>query len=392
GVEDTTFYVYNRFISSNEVGSSVEAFGIAPEVFHEANRVRLQDSPDAMLATSTHDTKRSEDVRNRLNVLSEMTYLWPSYVRRWTKLNARHKRTLEDGRTAPDANEEYLLYQTLAGVWPWRMTDGVERHELVERIQQYMTKALSEAKVNLSWTNPNPAYVDAVHSFVRAILMPDARGRQPRFVETLEEILPVLQLFGAVNSLAQVVMKIASPGVPDFYQGSEIWDLSLVDPDNRRPVDYATRRAALNELQALEQDRGAAAVCRAVLDRIGDGRVKLWTVHRALALRNRMTEVFRRGAYGPVEATNGKAEHVIAFTRGRQVLAVVPRFAYTLMGGKARLPLDEAWGQGELTIPDMAGAELENVFTGAFARVDDEGRLPLRTVFAEFPAALLARR
>ncbi|MGC2581701.1 MAG: malto-oligosyltrehalose synthase, partial [Acidobacteriaceae bacterium] len=389
GVEDTTFYVYNRFISSNDVGSSVEAFGIAPELFHEANRERLRDSPDAMLATSTHDTKRSEDVRNRLNVLSEMTYLWPSCVRRWAKLNARYKRRLEDGRVAPDANEEYFLYQTLAGAWPWTMTSAEDREEFLERIQQYMTKSLSEAKVNLSWTNPNPEYVDAVASFVRGILMPDARGRQPRFVETLEEILPVLQLFGAVNSLAQVVLKIASPGVPDFYQGTEMWDLSLVDPDNRRPVDYATRQATLKELQALEQDRGAAAVCRAVLDRIRDGRVKLWTVHRALALRNRMPEEFQRGKYVPVEATNGLAAHVIAFARGQDVLAVVPRFAYTLMGGKARLPLDDAWGHAQLTVPEMAGAELENVFTGAFARVDENGRLPLRVAFAEFPVALL---
>jgi (1->4)-alpha-D-glucan 1-alpha-D-glucosylmutase len=392
GVEDTTFYVYNRFISSNDVGSSVEAFGIAPELFHEANRERLRDSPDAMLATSTHDTKRSEDVRNRLNVLSEMTYLWPSYVRRWVKLNARHKRTLEDGRVAPDPNEEYFLYQTLAGAWPWAMASGEDRQDFLERIQQYVTKALSEAKVNLSWTNPDPAYVDAVHSFIRALLLPDARGRKPRFVETLQEILPALQVFGAVNSLAQAVLKIASPGVPDFYQGTEMWDLSLVDPDNRRPVDYATRLTALNELQALEQDRSAAAVCRAVLERIPDGRVKLWTVHRALALRNRMPEVFRRGEYVPVEATNGKSEHVIAFTRGQKVLAAVPRFAYTLMGGRPRLPLDDAWGHAELMVPEMAGAELENVFTGAFARVDENGRLPLRAAFAEFPVALLARR
>jgi len=392
GVEDTTFYVYNRFLSSNDVGSSVEAFGIAPEVVHEANRARLRDFPDAMLATSTHDTKRSEDVRSRLNVLSEMTYLWPSYVRRWMKLNARHRRTLEDGRTAPDPNEEYFLYQTLVGAWPWRMSGPEERQDFLERIQQYMTKALSEAKVNLSWTNPNPAYVDAVHDFVRAILMPDARGRQPRFVETMDEILPALRLFGAVNSLAQLVLKIASPGVPDFYQGSEMWDLSLVDPDNRRPVDYAARRAALKELQTLEKDRGAAAVCRVVLDRVRDGRVKLWTTHRALALRNRIPEVFRRGEYVPAQATHGLGEHVIAFSRGEQVLAAVPRFAYTLMGGKARLPLEEAWGHGELVVPEMAGAELENVFTGAFARVDENGRLPLRAAFAEFPVALLARR
>ncbi len=239
-------------------------------------------APDAMLATSTHDTKRSEDVRNRLDVLSEMTYVWPSYVRRWVRLNARHKRTLTDGRVAPSANEEYFIYQTLAGAWPWRMKTPGEREEFLQRMQQYMTKALSEAKVNLSWTNPNPAYVDAVHGFLRAILMPDERGRDPRFAGTMEEILPALRLFGAVNSLAQVVLKVASPGVPDFYQGTELWDLSLVDPDNRRPVDYEVRRQALAWLKEQATARGELAVCREILDRLDDGRVKLWTMHRAL--------------------------------------------------------------------------------------------------------------
>jgi (1->4)-alpha-D-glucan 1-alpha-D-glucosylmutase len=391
GVEDTVFYVYGRFLSSNDVGGSIEAFGIAPEEFHEGNRERLQRAPDAMLATSSHDTKRSEDVRNRLNVLSEMTYLWPSYVRRWVRLNARHKRTLEDGRVAPSANEEYFLYQTLAGAWPWRIGNLEEREDFLGRMQQYMTKALSEAKVNLSWTNPNPEYVRAVHGFLRRILMPDERGREPRFVEMLGEILPALQLFGAVNSLAQVVLKIASPGVPDFYQGTEMWDLSLVDPDNRRPVNYEVRRQALEAMQEQATSQGELAVCREVLDRLGDGRVKLWTIHRALELRNRMADTFRRGDYVPVTVTKDEAEHVIAFSRGGRVLAVVPRFAYTLMDGKTRLPLNGAWARGELIVPEMAGAALENVFTGEMVRVEADGRVPLRTVFAEFPVALLAR-
>ena len=391
GVEDTAFYVYNRFISSNDVGSSLEAFGITPDEFHEANQGRLRAAADAMLATSTHDTKRSEDVRNRLNVLSEMTYVWPSYVRRWMRLNARHKRTLADGRVAPSANEEYFLYQTLAGVWPWRMRNAEDRAEFLERMQQYMTKALSEAKVNLSWTNPNPAYVDAVHGFLRSILMPDARGREPRFVETLEELMPALRLFGAVNSLAQVVLKIASPGVPDFYQGTEMWDLSLVDPDNRRPVDYEWRQRALEELRDQVTRQDELAVCRDVLERLGDGRVKLWTVHRALGLRNRMADLFRHGDYVPVTATNSFATHVIGFTRGDRVLAVVPRYAWSLMDGKARLPLNGAWGRGELVAPELAGAALENVFTGESVRVSAEGRLPLASVFAEFPVALFAR-
>jgi len=391
GVEDTSFYVYNRFIASNDVGGSIAAFGISTDEFHEANRGRLRTAPDAMVATSTHDTKRSEDVRNRMGVLSEMTYLWPSYVRRWVRLNARHKRTLADGRVAPSANEEYFLYQTLAGAWPWQMANGGEREEFLARMQQYMTKALSEAKVNLSWTNPNPAYVDAVHAFMRAILMPDARGREPRFVEMMEEILPALRMFGAVNSLAQAVLKIASPGVPDFYQGSELWDLSLVDPDNRRPVDYELRRRALEGMKEQATSQGELVVCREVLDHLSDGRVKLWTIHRALQLRNRMAETFRRGEYVPVTATNGHAEYVVAFSRGSKVLVVVPRFAYTLMDGKARLPLNGAWGRGEIVVPEMAGAALENVFTGEWVRVGEDGRLALRDVLKEFPVGLFAR-
>jgi (1->4)-alpha-D-glucan 1-alpha-D-glucosylmutase len=207
----------------------------------------------------------------------------------------------------------------------------------------------------------------------------------------MEDILPALRLFGSVNSLAQVVLKIASPGVPDFYQGTELWDLSLVDPDNRRPVDYERRRHALEALKEDATSKGELAVCHDVLDRVGDGRVKLWTIHRALALRNRMPDTFRRGEYVPVTATNHYAEHVVAFSRGSKVLAVVPRLAYTMMDGKARLPLESAWGRGDLIVAEMAGAALENVFTGEWVRVDEEGRLPLKAVFGQFPVGLFAR-
>ncbi len=238
GVEDTAFYVYTRFLSSNEVGGSAKSFGISLETLHQSNQGRLKHSPDSMLTTSTHDTKRSEDVRNRLNVLSELPQAWSAAVRRWQRMNAKFKRTLEDGRTAPDHNEEYLLYQTILGAWPWQMESGQDREHYVERLKQYTAKALAEAKVNLSWINPDPEYVAAVHAFLDSILMPAAKGKENPFVASLDGLLPQLRLFGAVNSLAQVVLKIASPGVPDFYQGSELWGLTLVDPDNRRPVDY----------------------------------------------------------------------------------------------------------------------------------------------------------
>ncbi|MBT9333155.1 malto-oligosyltrehalose synthase [Paracidobacterium acidisoli] len=388
GVEDTSFYVYTRFVSSNEVGSSIKVFGISPERFHESNRARLDSFPDAMLATSTHDTKRSEDVRNRLNVLSELANLWPSWVRRWQRINAKYKRTLDDGRVAPGPAEEYLIYQTIVGAWPWSMNSTEDRKQFLGRLQEYMTKALSEAKVNLSWTSPNPQYVEAVHGFLRDILMPGNNRREPQFVQTLRGLMPTVEIFGAVNSLAQVVLKTASPGVPDFYQGSEMWDLSLVDPDNRRPVDYDLRRSALTEMQSMAEREGLLAVCRDTLRTLSDGRVKLWTAHRALSLRNRMPEVFQRGEYVPAVATNGHKNHVIAFARGRKVIAAVPRFACTLMNGKTQLPLQAAWGDAALLLPDFKHAVLENIFTDEQVQVSADGRLALRVVFAEFPAAL----
>ncbi len=392
GVEDTAFYTYNRFISSNEVGSSMQSFGISLETLHASNLERLENSPDAMLATSTHDTKRSEDVRNRLNVISEMKLLWPAFVRRAQRLNARFKQTLEDGRVAPDPNEEYLIYQTIAGAWPWKMESVEDRRQFVERMQQYTTKALSEAKVNLSWVSPNEKYVAAVHDFLTAILMPDENGEERRFVAAFHSLLSQLKVFGAVNSLAQVVLKAASPGVPDFYQGSEMWDLSLVDPDNRRPVDYALRTQALDAMLRQADDEGAMAVCREVMTALEDGRIKLWTTHRALATRAELPEVFRRGEYIPLTAQEGYAQHVIAFLRRHKdesVLIAVPRFACTLMYQRPELPLGKAWGRAELIAEESAGKRFVNVFTGEDVVVPETGRILLSRLFADFPVAML---
>jgi (1->4)-alpha-D-glucan 1-alpha-D-glucosylmutase len=393
GVEDTAFYVYTRFLSSNEVGGSAKSFGISLDALHQSNQGRLKHSPDSMLTTSTHDTKRSEDVRNRLNVLSELPQPWSAAVRRWQRMNAKFKRTLEDGRTAPDHNEEYLLYQTILGAWPWQMESRQDREHYLERLKQYASKALSEAKVNLSWINPDPEYVAAVHAFLESILMPSAKGKENPFVASLDALMPQLRLFGAVNSLAQVVLKIASPGVPDFYQGSELWDLSLVDPDNRRPVDYNLRARYLDALHALAAQEGPGAVCREVLDSLADGRVKLWTMHRALALRREEHALFRRGEYVPLEVSGERREHVIAFLRrdqttGRSVVVVLPRLACTLMRGKVQLPLGEAWGKDQLLLPVAPGAQYRNVFTDETVTVAEDG-LALSTVFAAYPVGLL---
>jgi (1->4)-alpha-D-glucan 1-alpha-D-glucosylmutase len=394
GVEDTAFYVYTRFLSSNEVGGSAKSFGISLETLHQSNQERLKHSPDTMLTTSTHDTKRSEDVRNRLNVLSELPQLWSSSVHRWQRLNSKFKQKMEDGRIAPDNNEEYLLYQTILGAWPWQMESRKDRESYVERIKQYASKALSEAKVNLSWINPDPEYMKAVHAFITAILMPGPRGKESPFVASLSGLLPQLKLFGAVNSLAQIVLKTAVPGIPDFYQGNELWELSLVDPDNRRPVDYRQRAGYLDALHALAEREGLAAVCRDVLGNLADGRAKLWTTHRALQLRSREHEIFRRGEYIALEIAGDHQENLVAFLRRdpaseRSVLAVLPRFACTLMRGKLELPLGEAWGKDQLRIPVAYGTRFTNVFSGESLTVPEQQNLPLSAILATYPVALL---
>jgi (1->4)-alpha-D-glucan 1-alpha-D-glucosylmutase len=394
GVEDTTFYVYTRFLSSNEVGGSAKSFGISLDTLHQSNQERVKHSPDTMLTTSTHDTKRSEDVRNRLNVLSEMPQLWSSCVHRWQRMNAKFKRKMEDGRLAPDHNEEYLLYQTILGAWPWQMQTQQDRESYVERVRQYASKALSEAKVNLSWINPDPAYMKAVHEFITAILMPGARGKESPFVASLSSLLPQLQLFGAINSLAQVVLKTAVPGIPDFYQGNELWELNLVDPDNRRPVDYHQRSVYLDALHELSEREGPAAVCREVLTNLADGRAKLWTTQRALQLRTREHRIFRHGEYTALEVAGEHQENAIAFLRRdrnseRSVLAVLPRFPYTLMRGKPELPLGPAWGNDQLRVPVSPGTRYSNVFTGEFLSVPEQQILPLSAILTTFPVALL---
>ena len=264
----------------------------------------------------------------------------------------------------------------------------------MERIKQYAFKALSEAKVNLSWINPDPEYMKAVHAFITAILMPGPRGKESPFVASLHALLPQLQLFGAVNSLAQVVLKIAVPGIPDFYQGNELWELSLVDPDNRRPVDYHQRAGYLDALHALSEREGPAAVCRDVLGNLADGRAKLWTTHRALQLRQREHAIFRRGEYIALEVAGEHQENVIAFLRRdpaseRSVLAVLPRFACTLMRGKLELPLGEAWGKDQLRVPVSPGTRYTNVFTGESVTVTEQGTLPLSSLLDVYPVALL---
>ena len=381
GVEDTSFYVYFRFLSSNEVGSAMDAFGLKPEVLHKANAERQRNTPHALLTTSTHDTKRSEDVRNRLNVLSEMPEQWAAQTTHWAEAYAGLKTTLDDGTVAPDSNEEYLIYQTIVGAWPWAQED---KAGFKDRLKEYLSKALSEGKVNVSWLKPRAESTEAVQNFAEKLLA------HPAFLEELEGLLSSVRVHGAVNSLAQLVLKAMSPGVPDFYQGTDMWDLSLVDPDNRRPVDYALRTKALQEL-------GSKALVEAIQEvsaSLPDGRIKLLTMQRTLLARNGQLELFKNSSYTPVEVSD--TEHAFAFLRGEeageQVLVVLPRFTWTLTGGGTELPLGEVWSGHSVKLPS---GQADSVWTHAFTGEDvkaDGGALRLAEVFAHLPVAVLTRK
>ena len=372
GVEDTAFYVFNRLVALNEVGGEPASTGLDVEAFHRQNAARLAESPHCLLATSTHDTKRSEDVRARLAALSELPDEWSRAVRRWHTMNRTHRHEI-DGEPAPDANEEYLLYQTLLGAWPREGLHDGNRAEFTQRIQDYMLKAVREAKVNSSWLEPNAAWDSAVREFVAALLAPGGRNRFPQRLAPLAE--RVAQL-GAVNSLAQTVLKLTCPGVPDFYQGSELWDFSLVDPDNRRPVDFALRQQHLDSL--------ANASPRELLENWRDGRIKMFAIHRLLTLRRERPELFARGAYAGIPASGSFEEKVVAFERrneGAVVLVIVPRHTATL----GFPPIGEAWADTHL-IPTPA-SRWRDVFTG---REHGGGNVSLSEAFAELPFAVLA--
>lgn len=375
GLEDTAFYRYNRLASLNEVGGHPDVFGVTPAAFHRRMTERARLWPHSMLTTATHDTKRGEDVRARINVLTEMPEEWTRRVRRWTLLNRRRKPEVE-GTPAPSANDEYLFYQTLLGAWPPELAlpeDGSDDpavlaavDDLRDRLCAYMTKAVREAKVHSAWTRPDAAYEQAVSRWVERVM--DARRRNPFLADFLPFQARAARV-GAVNGLAQAALKFTCPGVPDIYQGCELWELSLVDPDNRRPVDFDRRHAALGDLRRTFGDdspRGTAA--RALLDRWTDGTVKLLLTWRLLTLRRRLPDLFRHGDYRPLEATGEHAHRLLAFERrhgGRRLVVVVPRLVLPLMPGDDDWPLGTAWGNTALPLEDAASAgALRDVLTG----------------------------
>ena len=378
GFEDTAFYRFNRLVSLNEVGGDPSRFGVGLAEFHAENTARVRRSPHALSATATHDTKRGEDMRARINVLSEIPDEWRRHVGIWQRLNRRHRAML-DGRAVPGANTEYLIYQTLVGAWP------IE----IGRLRDYLMKAIHEAKSHTSWINPDARYDRAIAAFAEAVLDP---ARSQAFLDDFRAFHARVAHFGALNSLAQTLIKITAPGVPDFYQGTELWDLNLVDPDNRRPVDWALRRRLLSELdRELAATSERAAFAFELFKSKDDGRVKLYLIREALAFRRAQTALFAGGDYRPLEARGPLAEHLCAFARvieGGVALTVVPRLLARRGGETAPLG-PEYWLDTAITVPADLGTTFVNALTGErwHARGDT---LLLGDVFAHFPVALLA--
>jgi (1->4)-alpha-D-glucan 1-alpha-D-glucosylmutase len=347
GIEDTLFYNYNRFVVLNDVGSEPNRFSLTPEEFHRRNQETLAHHPHTMLATTTHDTKRGEDVRMRLALLSEMPQRWATLVRAWSQNNEQYRTQF-----LPDRNLVYLYYQTIVGAWP---IDA-------RRMCSYLLKVAREAKQHTSWTSPNDEYEAAMKKFVEATM------DDKQFMDSVEGLVKELTPLGWVNSLSQTLLKLTVPGVPDIYQGSELWDLRLVDPDNRTKVDFETRRELLAQLQDLKPAEALA--------RWNEGLPKLWMIHKALVVRAAHAEIFASGSYAPITASGNKAEHVVAFARGGAIVTVVPRLIATLSGN---------WENTALEIPP---GKWTNVLSG---EVVAGGRIVMADLLRRFPVALLVR-
>ncbi|HUB02497.1 MAG TPA: malto-oligosyltrehalose synthase [Terriglobales bacterium] len=392
GLEDTAFYRYNRLISLNEVAGSPSKFGTSIDDFHRANRRRLADWPHSMLASSTHDSKRSADVRARINVLSEIPAEWRLRLRRWREWN-RDKKHIVDGEIAPTMDHEYLLYQTLLGACPNTSLDDAAWHHFIERIEQYLLKAAREAKDRTSWANPNQPYEQALSLFVRAIL--DNRHNRS-FLADFRDFQFTISRVGAFNTLSQTLLKLTSPGVPDTYQGTEFLDLSLVDPDNRRPVDYDARQRSLEQLKNMAQSNAPPSVSgEQSTGNSQASQLKQLVIWKTLTLRRQEPLLFERGNYVPLSVSGTKAKHLVAFARtyeDKRLIVAVPRLCATLLGGTADICQPAIWGATNVDIGSTKGSCYHDLFTGncISAHPDVDFRLiPVATLLRSFPVALL---
>ncbi len=385
GLEDTAAYVYNPLVSLNEVGGCYEA--VSPAAFHEFNRLRLRDRPHTLNATTTHDTKRSEDLRWRLHVLSELPAEWEVSLKLWRGLNRHHK--TEVNRVAvPDAPQEVLLYQTMLGAWP---LNPEEVPQFKIRLQEYLVKAAREAKVHTRWISPHPEHEQALTAFVAAIL---DEARNSSFLREFHQLQGKLAFWGALNSLTQVLLKIASPGTPDFYQGTELWDLSLVDPDNRRPVDFPRRARILKDITKKEKKRTRPLI-NELLVHWQTGALKLFVTRRALAFRRTHLDLLLHGDYIPLAPAGEREQHVVALARRRGdhwCLAAAGRF-FSRLSPPGQFPLGKAaWGETHVILPPEAPARWRQIMADDLLTTvpTPEGQaLPLHRVLHDLPVALL---
>lgn len=390
GEEDTAFYRYYPLASLNEVGMDPNSFGIEIEFFHNKNQERLQAWPHTLLATSTHDTKRSEDVRARINVLSENPEQWKEALYHWSHLN-RSRKVIVNKREVPDTNEEFLIYQALIGTWPLYPMDATAKAQYIDRIEKYMLKAIKEAKINTSWVNPNEAYEKGVLEFTRRILDLEPDNL---FLKEFEQYTQPIIRAGIFNSLSQTLLKMTTPGVPDFYQGSELWEFYLVDPDNRRPVDYSNLRNLLAMLKQKSQEDAQALVAH-LMETPEDGRIKLYMTSQVLNFRLQHSSLFQQGSYLPFEVKGEKSKHVVAFNRGydqKQIIVAVGRF-YTLLTENAEhaQPVDSVWKETALVIPSHLEGNYRDILSGMTFSTSQNHELPLEHIFNKLPIAILEK-
>ncbi|MGC9526824.1 MAG: malto-oligosyltrehalose synthase [Limnospira sp.] len=381
GIEDTLFYVYNRFLALNEVGGNPQHFGISLDKFHEYNRHRLASWSHAMNATATHDTKRGEDVRSRLNVISELPDEWEERVKCWSELN-RHHKTETDGKLSPDQNDEYFLYQTLVGSFPFF---EAEYEEYVERVKQYVVKAVREAKVHTAWLRPDTDYEDGFINFVEQIL---DFSEENQFLADFRLFQEKIAFYGMFNSLSQTLLKLVSPGLPDIYQGTELWDLSLVDPDNRRPVDFEGRLSFLQEIKRRCRT-GIQNLIEDLVATCEDGRLKLFLMARVLEARQQYLEVFQTGTYKPVAVTGQYSDRVIAFARSdgkNTAIAIAPRFLTGVIQ-PPQFPIGDVWGDTAIELPQGSGSSWHEVI--ADGTISGGDQIAIAQILQHFPVALL---
>ena len=392
GLEDTAFYRNNLLLSLNEVGGDPSRFGLPAPDFHAMNQQRRQEWPYDMIATATHDTKLGEDVRARINVLSELPAEWEREAAKWMRIN-KSARTIVDGDPAPDRNDEYRFYQALLGVWP---SGDRAPDDLVPRLQAYMLKAAKEAKLHTSWLNPDEQYESALAAFVERVL---SGSHAAKFLAAFLPLQRKVASCGVVNSLAQVVLKIASPGVPDVYQGTELWDFNLVDPDNRRPVDFARREEMLDTVDAvleLPEDQRRGALGRLIAT-MPDGALKLLLTTAMLRLRAARPELFLDGEYLPLQVDTAVDARAIAFARadtgGGVAIAIAPHLAAPLISAERPLPVGDVWRTSRVLLPDgFAALTFTDLFTGARHRPVTSGTaswLFVGQVLDQLPVTLL---